>query len=836
MGIKGLLPYVEQVTTDFSAKDLAGLRIGVDTYAWLHRSIGTCALELGLGRPTDKYLKYCIRCIEALLAANVAKVLLVLDGADTPCKAVNEDRAKSREEHRRKAQQHFREGNLTEAHNEFRASIDITPAMGAELIFAVRARWGNSRERVDWLVAPYEADAQLAFLSREGIIDAVLSEDGDMLPAGVQRLLCKWNKDTCQGRQIRLRDVMAMTSKSKTSLDFRSWTEDMFLRFCILCGCDYLANARGVGVVAAHGIVWNHRNRRTRADMERAIVNEIALSKKQLSGDDKIVYRNGLARAFLAFRHQRVYDPRDRSVKPVTPFEPESLEALLRLWNANDPTAHGTGKQRGVKSTEAAVSSPSPLTESSFSPDEFAAMTSFLGVHVPSEVATEVADGFRDPSTHQLFQDLGPKPGWSSASSTGSGSSDAGGRGSRGIQQGLGRYFPKAGLLPSSKRESAPPASPSVAPTAATPLPTTVPAPPPIETGERLKPKAPFHLAREAGSDYPTDEYRKRKEAAGLDLGLSRCSPAPSSMELDVAASVSTSSYFATSRTNSSGSSISGGTVAEEDFARPASTWPSYQNNAKKRRGIKRRKFQPPMSTIGLSAPAVAPKEGKENAESSVNIYGKEKAPSTSELEQFAFQTGQNYGAKRGGKMMSAPLPSSSWSAAARTSVLQKGYRQKGLGPGLSSKMVGKSKILQTTFRRRESPISSLSLSSKRSWPKPSSPASATPSSSSTSDMSRETAISSIGNAEDESPVSFGSFGYEDGDSLSPPKPEEKFPLLHAILAANAEGEKDVAVDTKALQPPPASSPSMAVRSKKDKTAFAPFSTAGLFAEFAFGA
>ena len=102
--------------------------------------------------------------------------------------------------------------------------------------------------------------------------------------------------------------------------------------------------------------------------------------------------------------------------------------------------------------------------------------------------------------------------------------------------------------------------------------------------------------------------------------------------------------------------------------------------------------------------------------------------------------------------------------------------------------------------------------------------------------MSRETAISSIGNAEDESPVSFGSFGYEDGGSLSPPKPEEKFPLLHAILAANAEGEKDVAVDTKALQPPPASSPSMAVKSKKDKTAFAPFSTAGLFAEFAFGA
>ena len=49
MGIKGLFPCVAKATTDFSGKDLAGLTIAVDTYAWLHKAVYCCALELGKG-------------------------------------------------------------------------------------------------------------------------------------------------------------------------------------------------------------------------------------------------------------------------------------------------------------------------------------------------------------------------------------------------------------------------------------------------------------------------------------------------------------------------------------------------------------------------------------------------------------------------------------------------------------------------------------------------------------------------------------------------------------------------------------------------------------------
>lgn len=42
---------------------------------------------------------------------------------------------------------------------------------------------------VELIVAPYEADAQLAFLSRSGAVDVVLSEDSDCLPYGCKKVM-----------------------------------------------------------------------------------------------------------------------------------------------------------------------------------------------------------------------------------------------------------------------------------------------------------------------------------------------------------------------------------------------------------------------------------------------------------------------------------------------------------------------------------------------------------------------------------------------------------------------------------------------------------------------
>ena len=38
------------------------------------------------------------------------------------------------------------------------------------------------------MVAPYEADAQLAYMSLEGLVDFVITEDSDTLPYGCSRV------------------------------------------------------------------------------------------------------------------------------------------------------------------------------------------------------------------------------------------------------------------------------------------------------------------------------------------------------------------------------------------------------------------------------------------------------------------------------------------------------------------------------------------------------------------------------------------------------------------------------------------------------------------------
>lgn len=42
---------------------------------------------------------------------------------------------------------------------------------------------------VDCVVAPYEADAQLAFLNKAGIAQAIITEDSDLLAFGCKKVL-----------------------------------------------------------------------------------------------------------------------------------------------------------------------------------------------------------------------------------------------------------------------------------------------------------------------------------------------------------------------------------------------------------------------------------------------------------------------------------------------------------------------------------------------------------------------------------------------------------------------------------------------------------------------
>lgn len=131
---------------------------------------------------------------------------------------------------------HLEAGNPTQAYKLFQKAVDITPAIARRFKDELR------RLGIEFINAPYEADAQLAYLSQTGYITSVITEDSDLLVFGCSRVLYKMDK-AGQGCEVRLKNLHACTD-----LNFNGWTHDMFQQMCIFAGCDYLESLPSVGI------------------------------------------------------------------------------------------------------------------------------------------------------------------------------------------------------------------------------------------------------------------------------------------------------------------------------------------------------------------------------------------------------------------------------------------------------------------------------------------------------------------------------------------------------------------------------------------------------------
>ena len=69
-----------------------------------------------------------------------------------------------------------------EAKQCLKGSINVTPEMALAFIKTLR------KENIDVIVAPYEADAQLAYLIKINVAQLVITEDSDLLAFGCPRV------------------------------------------------------------------------------------------------------------------------------------------------------------------------------------------------------------------------------------------------------------------------------------------------------------------------------------------------------------------------------------------------------------------------------------------------------------------------------------------------------------------------------------------------------------------------------------------------------------------------------------------------------------------------
>lgn len=362
MGINALLPSLKSIVrTVHVGEAYGGKRVAVDSYCWLHRGAYSCSAELVEGVPTDKFIASFVKRA-ALLRRCGVEAVYVFDGGRMPGKAAEEaDRQRARSTARDRARAHKRAGNSNAANEAYQRAVDVTPEMAKAVIDRLRAE-GHA-----CVVAPYEADAQMAYLIRHGFVDGVITEDSDMIPHQCKSVFFKMDADGV-GQEIRYNDLAL-----NRDLSFVGFTPDQFLEMCVMSGCDYLPSLPGVGIKRAHGLI---RRFRGGAAALRALRFEGVSVPRG--------YEDGFRDALATFRHQWVFCPRRREMVHLSDSPPPPTKI----------------KEVRIESSEAKADRsahyPPPMME--------ADVARLIGARRPPEIVRGVADGALHPMTLQPFE------------------------------------------------------------------------------------------------------------------------------------------------------------------------------------------------------------------------------------------------------------------------------------------------------------------------------------------------------------------------------------------------------------------------------------------------
>ncbi|OLL25356.1 Exodeoxyribonuclease 1 [Neolecta irregularis DAH-3] len=303
MGIHGLLPALKSIQQKTHIRAFAGQTVGVDAYVWLYKGAFACAFNLALGKDTTKYVDYVMHRVKMLRHYNV-RPYIVLDGGFLPSKAKTEiERKKRRADSRALGLKFLAQGQKKKAMEQFKRCLDITPEMAHRFIIACN-------KHIDYIVAPYEADAQLAYLEKKGLISAIITEDSDLLVYGCKKVLFKM--DQC-GECIEIdRSRFAATADIKLA----GFSDDTFRHMAMLSGCDYLSNIPNLGLKKAHKYLYKYKT------IDR-FFRAMALDPTIKIPDG---YEQDFYKADLTFRHQRVFCPVSNTLVMLN--EPEN-PALL---------------------------------------------------------------------------------------------------------------------------------------------------------------------------------------------------------------------------------------------------------------------------------------------------------------------------------------------------------------------------------------------------------------------------------------------------------------------------------------------------------------------------
>ncbi|EJW04530.1 hypothetical protein EDEG_04217 [Edhazardia aedis USNM 41457] len=187
MGITGLHPIIKPILSRKSIISYKNRTIGVDGHSWLYQIAHIVAEELFYKIPTTKHAKPFLEKIKKL-QRNAIRLVFVFDGDILVSKEkTNNERKIRKEKIKEVVHDYLKAGNLSRAKMLMKQCVSINSDFLNVIIDLLR------RENIEFIISPYESDAQLCYLQKIGYIDYILTEDSDLVVYGADKILYKFD-------------------------------------------------------------------------------------------------------------------------------------------------------------------------------------------------------------------------------------------------------------------------------------------------------------------------------------------------------------------------------------------------------------------------------------------------------------------------------------------------------------------------------------------------------------------------------------------------------------------------------------------------------------------
>ena len=308
MGIRDLLSLYKALITKENISNFRGKTCAIDMMVWLYK--GMYAVN---NNPNckDIYLNFPLKML-TLLKENGINCIAVFDGNLLPAKLKEiQERINTKIANEILASKLREEGNIVKSNVVNNRSLNVSQVHINTLIYLLK------KLNFKIIVAPYESDAQIAYLYHKKQIDFAITEDSDLIPYGVKRIAFKLNENgDFEYLNLNIEELSGdiinnLNEEGKFVLHLNHLK---LVQFCVMLGCDYIKSIKGLGMKS---LIKLFKEIDSFEEIIKAVSSYGLKYRFEEQNGDSLLYLSQAKVACSVFYYQIVYDINEKKLTHI---------------------------------------------------------------------------------------------------------------------------------------------------------------------------------------------------------------------------------------------------------------------------------------------------------------------------------------------------------------------------------------------------------------------------------------------------------------------------------------------------------------------------------------